>query len=233
MTEQDKRDLAKDLALCEAGTKGPVKWWRYGEQYVLEGQYGVLPVVLSTTWEETPDGNVIKDSIAIAVRHAGMLEALWPEHPDARRIAESWEGWPHAIRRAMAAEERVAELEAQAVAMRVALQAHQDAEEHVCSCAQCSSFASEMCERGDDLIIKADKMRSTVLDAGAGRSLLERLQVLEKVAEVAIDYRRAKLALDQNPLTPAGFKTWKRYTEAEGEFVAAVEELEEATNGHL
>ena len=119
---EDKRDLAEDLALCEAATPGPVRWRRYGGRYLLESQQG--PLILGTTWEETEEGNVVKDSIAIAARVVGsvMLRPLRPEHPDVRRIAESWDGWPHAIRRALKAEARVKELEAQAVAMRVALQ---------------------------------------------------------------------------------------------------------------
>ncbi len=126
MTEQDeKHDLAADLAICEAATKGPVKWRRYGGQYMLEGEYGSRPIILSTTWEETEEGDIERASIELAVGdERGMLWPLTPEHPDARRIAESWEGWPHAIRRAMEAEARVKELEAEAAAMKEALQAH-------------------------------------------------------------------------------------------------------------
>lgn len=79
MTTETKRDLAADLALCEATALGP--------------------------WEVAVDGFgdpcVINETVLIA---SELLTA------DAKMIAESRQGWPHAIRRAMAAEAEVERL---------------------------------------------------------------------------------------------------------------------------
>jgi alkylated DNA nucleotide flippase Atl1 len=83
MTTKNKRDLAADLAICEAATAGPVD---YFESIDSEYEYEVCRKDLL----DTIIASVITDQ-------------------DARFIAEAFEGWPVAIRRAMAAEKSLEE----------------------------------------------------------------------------------------------------------------------------
>ena len=78
---EPKRDLNEDLAICNAATQGP---WVYSE-----GLY-VVKNVTGDSFEWDAD----------FVAEAGAEE-------DAAFIAAAREGWPHAIRRAQAAEAEV------------------------------------------------------------------------------------------------------------------------------
>lgn len=83
------RDLEADLAICEAATPGP---WRWKEGYGLErmklvGEFEIMNFGVGGTYDQV----------------AGME----PDEDDAQFIAEAREGWPYAIRRAMAAEAEV------------------------------------------------------------------------------------------------------------------------------
>lgn len=84
LVTEPKRDLLHDLAICEAATVGPVDYFvSIDSEYEYE--------VCRKDYLDTIIASVITDQ-------------------DARFIAEAFEGWPEAIRRAMAAEERVSEL---------------------------------------------------------------------------------------------------------------------------
>lgn len=81
MTTENKRDLAADLAICEAATAG--YWIQADGSYVLDG----------TDWNT-----------------GGEFVAECERESDAKFIATAREGWPEAIRRAMAAETEVERL---------------------------------------------------------------------------------------------------------------------------
>ncbi|WNF07427.1 hypothetical protein [Brevibacillus borstelensis] len=74
----DKRDLHADLAICNAATAGPWGWGVDNGESLLQNSRGV-PVVF--------------------ISEPGITDA------DARFIAEARTGWPHAIERALTAEE--------------------------------------------------------------------------------------------------------------------------------
>ncbi len=105
----EKRDLAADLALCEAATHGP--WVTNNPKYG-----GCLPTIYATSAWQKEDGGPKQifrlyqsmtghgDALQLEV----SLEADWD---DVDFICAAREGWPHAIRRAQAAEARVEELE--------------------------------------------------------------------------------------------------------------------------
>jgi len=84
MTTKAKRDLSADLALCEAATPGPL----YAKNEEWPGNANLR------YWVDNQD-----DGIGCFVRYE-----------DAKFAAEAREGWPYAIRRAIAAE---AELDAE------------------------------------------------------------------------------------------------------------------------
>ena len=86
MTTEIKRDLAADLAICEAATAGP--WRVYG------GKFG------ETNIYAPPYGN----------DHEVVSDINFGRESDAAFISEAREGWPHAIRRAIAAEAEVERL---------------------------------------------------------------------------------------------------------------------------
>lgn len=79
MTTENKRDLAADLSICEAATDGPWEIFLSGSGYYIH---------------------------AVDYSQAGGPIAI---HENAVHIAEAREGWPHAIRRAMAAEKAAQE----------------------------------------------------------------------------------------------------------------------------
>jgi len=81
------RDLRKDLELCEAATSGPWVIDEYCVSQIRQPNYSKRRRIVCP-----PDANGFND---------------------ARFIAEAREGWPEAIRRALAAEARVKELEAE------------------------------------------------------------------------------------------------------------------------
>jgi hypothetical protein len=84
-----KRDLHADLALCEVTTPGP---WRYGKG---ESKIDPRPAVLMNFDYEEGEWYVSAD---------------FADLDEARFAAESREGWPEAIRRAIAAEAEVERL---------------------------------------------------------------------------------------------------------------------------
>lgn len=87
MTTETKRDLAADLALCEAATPGP--WFvGGGPANEIRQPNGSRRRRITTP----PDADGIKD---------------------ASFIAQAREGWPHVIRRAIEAEAEVAKLRAE------------------------------------------------------------------------------------------------------------------------
>lgn len=90
MPNENKRDLAADLAICEAATVGP--WaWADGKR-----EYNDLGRVTS------PEGDVCNfGNYARYYPTAGEE----PSKADATFIAEARTGWPRAIERALAAED--------------------------------------------------------------------------------------------------------------------------------
>lgn len=80
---EEKRDLVKDLELCEAATPGP---WT---ELLAQGGY----IINHECGEET----------ARVIRGAGGVR----RSEDAAFIAAARTGWPHAIRRVMAAEAKL------------------------------------------------------------------------------------------------------------------------------
>lgn len=103
----DKRDLKADLALCEARTKGPVRWQKFGDQYYLTGQYRLRPIIFATI--------EIGGKIHISNRDAkkDLLMPLDPNHPDSRFVEEAWDGWPDTIRYAQELEAEIERLKAE------------------------------------------------------------------------------------------------------------------------
>ncbi|PAD72399.1 hypothetical protein [Paenibacillus campinasensis] len=90
MTTENKRDLAADLAICEAATDGPWEW--------------LADIV---------DNDTLRGDGGYVCHFGSEYRGLAGEEPyedDKRFIAEAREGWPEAIRRAMAAEEQVGAL---------------------------------------------------------------------------------------------------------------------------
>jgi len=94
MTTETKRDLSADLALCNAATPGPWHAQETGDVWQL---FGGL------------HGNM---QLVKAPKHGTNYAEYWPEEADAKFIAESREGWPESIRRAIAAEAEVVRLRA-------------------------------------------------------------------------------------------------------------------------
>ena len=96
-----ERDLAKDLELCEAATKGP---WRVIGEHFMERPLR----------EHMHLGGIGTDSIYVCAwgieGPCGDSKGIVPDDADLAFIAESREGWPEAIRRAMAAEAEVERL---------------------------------------------------------------------------------------------------------------------------
>lgn len=82
MTTEIKRDLAADLAICEAATVGP--WTNFCDVKCEDTEY-------VTDYDELTESG-------------GDLVATFERVADATFTAEAREGWPHAIRRAVAAE---------------------------------------------------------------------------------------------------------------------------------
>jgi len=91
------RNLQADLAICEAATPGPWMFCEY-EHTRHDGTY----------WHILAGRGFFDD-----YSFQGFELASYMSSSDARFIAEAREGWPHAIRRALAAEARAAELEAE------------------------------------------------------------------------------------------------------------------------
>ncbi|MTI83472.1 MAG: hypothetical protein FH756_06090 [Firmicutes bacterium] len=100
------RDLKQDLETCEAATPGPVAWQRFGGEYYLTGQYGMRPIILATT-DVKIAGNAKMTTLSNRDAEKDLLIPLNPNHPDSFFIQQAWQGWPVAIRRALAAEEAV------------------------------------------------------------------------------------------------------------------------------
>jgi hypothetical protein len=116
------RDLAADLALCEAATRGP---WDLldsrKERWHFTAPNGHGPPEGTVQWQilgGQPKGSGSRDYgyAVMGGRHGpGVIK---PEHADLLLAALSREGWPVAIRRAIAAEARVKELEAEVERLR-------------------------------------------------------------------------------------------------------------------
>lgn len=94
MTTEIKRDLQADIALCEAATSGPWFAQETTDTWQLFGGF---------------HGNL---QLVKAPKHGTNYAEYWPEKEDAKFIAESREGWPIALRRAIAAEAEVERLRA-------------------------------------------------------------------------------------------------------------------------
>ncbi|UYZ12185.1 hypothetical protein A6764_00035 [Brevibacillus sp. WF146] len=90
---ETKRDLNVDLAICNAATSGP---WAADKGY-----------------EQSERGNYVYSQAdgSVVCAEQDDTDCVLTD-TDARFIAEARTGWPHAIERALAAEKRVAELEA-------------------------------------------------------------------------------------------------------------------------
>lgn len=94
MTTEIKRDLAADLAVCEAATPGP---WRYSSRDDDDCGRFIDPNGDSVMdFGHSPD---IDDQTASG--------GFPPSGDDSVFIEEAREGWPHAIRRAIAAETKL------------------------------------------------------------------------------------------------------------------------------
>lgn len=78
----EKRDLHADLAICNAATAGP-----WALDYDCEDRKHCVEAVNVSSWG------------------GGVIVADCAEEADARFIAEARTGWPHAIERALTAEE--------------------------------------------------------------------------------------------------------------------------------
>lgn len=89
MTTKARRDLDADLALCEAATPGP---------WIREPEFG----------REIYSESYLCGSVVTAVGDDMSYVDITPNNE--RFILEAREGWPHAIRRAIAAEEKWAKL---------------------------------------------------------------------------------------------------------------------------
>lgn len=91
----DKRDLHADLAICNAATAGP--WAARGWSTPTDDQFFV---------RQTEDGGKEVATAWQGVRYPDMPEISAKEaSANARFIAEARTGWPHAIERALTAEE--------------------------------------------------------------------------------------------------------------------------------
>lgn len=88
MTTETKRDLQADLALCEAATAGP--WFASGE-------------------DERP---IVAERESVVTARGSELAYVSIACEDEEFIAESREGWPEALCRAIAAEAEVERLDA-------------------------------------------------------------------------------------------------------------------------
>lgn len=86
MTTETKRDLHADLAICNAATGG---WWKVGG-----GKFG------ETNVYTYPGG------------HKVVSDIDYDKQADAAFIAEARTGWPHAIERAIRAEDKWEQLRA-------------------------------------------------------------------------------------------------------------------------
>lgn len=115
MTDE-KRNLVADLAICEAATPGP--WRAYYAERDCDWECGhratdppckVSDCGYLRQWEPA-------DVSGPFVIECDGFNGLSNEN--AAFIAAAREGWPHAIRRALAAEARVAELEAEVARLR-------------------------------------------------------------------------------------------------------------------
>lgn len=104
MTTEIKRDLAADLAICEAATVGPWTHSRWAYGYVMTEDERCETV--ASVVEYNADGSVYKE--------------LGGENWQSNRtfIAEAREGWPEAIRRAIDAESRLNAAEAEVEQLR-------------------------------------------------------------------------------------------------------------------
>lgn len=123
----EKRDLQKDLEICEAATPGP--WWT-DPANTIKHDRSTRPLILIACRDEGKeanadqlfvsgvrlDGMVIDKTDACLLMTVGVLldkpeDTARQDQLNATFIAEARLGWPHAITRALAAEARVEELE--------------------------------------------------------------------------------------------------------------------------
>ncbi len=121
-TVQDlTRDLARDLDRCNRATDGPWEWSgimkrSYPFQFLFKGwdeDNDDFNLILEALHADTANEHLCDDVRARAVEQLQELENdKCHGANDAWLIAESRTGWPAALRRAIAAEERIAEMEA-------------------------------------------------------------------------------------------------------------------------
>jgi hypothetical protein len=144
----EKRDIAKDRAMCEAATKGP---WKGGVYCVWAGEKYVAGT---------------KTGIGESAERANM-----------RFIAESREALPHYLTRTETAEQRVAEVEAGNAGFRKCLQGLVDAiremEGDIPDSAMHTVYASEM--EMARLVLKSDGGKATLEYIGRLERKVERL----------------------------------------------------------
>lgn len=111
MGKMKERDLQADLELCERATPGP--WFAKRWSIPTNDQFFVMQV--------DENGENVKEIATFwqGARHPDLLETSSEEaKSNAIFCASAREGWPHAIRRALEAERRVAELEAEVERLR-------------------------------------------------------------------------------------------------------------------
>lgn len=65
--------------------RGPVAWQKFGVEYCLAGQYGMRPIILSTS----PRGE-----LRSLCSKTGLLIRSSPNHPDMQRIAAGYNSLP-------------------------------------------------------------------------------------------------------------------------------------------
>ena len=114
MTE--KRDLLKDLEICEGATEGPWYARATDDDHYMNARYvgldagpGFVHDGVCGMGGDNKSERVIAITLLQAPDLACVQDERWDEN--ATFIAEARLGWPHAITRALAAEARVKELE--------------------------------------------------------------------------------------------------------------------------
>jgi hypothetical protein len=130
-----------------------------------------------------------KDEIHISNRDAvrDLLIPLDPNHPDSRFIEEAWEGWPHAIRRAMEVEAENASLKADLAVAKAREGALREALQELVDL----KLLKDMVGKTPDYLIRqprAWRLAQQALSTN-GRAYAERVRKLEAVAEACASGR--------------------------------------------
>jgi hypothetical protein len=171
MTTEDKRDLAADLAICEAATAGPWTHSRLAAGYVMTNDD--LCETVASVVEYNEDGSVYKE--------------LGGENWRSNRtfIAEAREGWPIAIRRAIAAEKAAQEFADIINAKQAEVERLEAFIQHESELAISDIERMEAAEKKNAILIEAIHGLLNAIERGA-------LVKQEISADLDYDIRRAK-----------------------------------------